>query len=153
MLDGIHRCGASIVALTVAVLVVAVPGTSLAQGEEGLEDYIRANYSKFEYWIPARDGARLYTSVYVPNDTSETYPMLMIRTPYSCERYGADRYPSKLGPSGSHEISVSISSSPWRVRDTARPPFHQKEISSTPGRPAQSGSFPEPAAACAWPST
>jgi len=99
MLDGFHRCGAFAVALTVAVVLLALPGTTRAQGEEGLEEYIRAGYSKFEYWIPARDGARLYTSVYVPNDTSQTYPMVMIRTPYSCSPYGADRYPESLGPS------------------------------------------------------
>jgi len=80
-------------------VIVTLPVVVQAQTDDDLEEYIRANYSKFEYWIPARDGARLYTSVYVPNDTSKTYPMLMIRTPYNCEPYGADRYPEKLGPS------------------------------------------------------
>ena len=82
-----------------AVVIFTMPVVIHAQPDDDLEEYIRANYSKFEYWIPARDGARLYTSVYVPNDTVNSYPMLMIRTPYSCEPYGADRYPEKLGPS------------------------------------------------------
>jgi putative CocE/NonD family hydrolase len=86
----------SIVALV--LIAVGSPGNLWAQTDDGLTEYIRANFSKFEYWIPMRDGARLYTSVYVPNDTSQSYPMLMIRTPYSCNPYGADRYPEHLGP-------------------------------------------------------
>ena len=31
-------------------------------------DYARANYTKFEYRIPMRDGVKLFTSVYVPKD-------------------------------------------------------------------------------------
>jgi putative CocE/NonD family hydrolase len=92
-------CRALVVSLTVFLIVVALPGVVEAQPDPATAEYIRANYSKFEYWIPARDGARLYTSVYVPNDTSQTYPMLMIRTPYNCEPYGADRYADHLGPS------------------------------------------------------
>src|SRR5262245_45186616 len=67
----------------------------LAQGI----DYIRANYTKFEYEIPMRDGVRLFTSVYVPKDSSKKYPVLMIRTPYSVGPYGADQYHTSLGPS------------------------------------------------------
>jgi putative CocE/NonD family hydrolase len=51
----------------------------------------REHYTKHEYRIPARDGARLYTAVYVPKDTSQRYPLLMVRTPYSCGPYGVDR--------------------------------------------------------------
>jgi len=86
----------SIVALV--LVAVGTPGNLWAQTDDGLAEYIRANYSKFEYWIPMRDGARLYTSVYIPSDETQTYPMLMIRTPYSCNPYGADRYPEQLGP-------------------------------------------------------
>ena len=62
------------------------------------EEYIRANYAKFEYRIPMRDGVRLFTAVYVPNDRSRTYPILLYRTPYSSRPYGPDRYRSSLGP-------------------------------------------------------
>jgi uncharacterized protein len=64
--------------------------------------YIRANYTKYEYRIPARDGVKLFTIVYVPNDASETnrYPMLMQRTCYSIDPYGPNNYPRQsLGPS------------------------------------------------------
>jgi hypothetical protein len=54
----------------------------------------RANYTKYEYRIPMRDGARLFTSVYVPNDAGpkKQYPLLMQRTPYTVSPYGIDRY-------------------------------------------------------------
>jgi hypothetical protein len=66
-------------------------------------DYIRSNYTKFEYRIPMRDGVRLFTAVYRPTDISKKYPILMMRTPYSVGPYGADRYRATLGPSESYE--------------------------------------------------
>src|SRR6185312_7400158 len=59
---------------------------------------VRAHYTKYEFRIPMRDGKRLFTSVYVPKDTSKTYPILMTRTPYGVEPYGADNYPKTLFP-------------------------------------------------------
>ncbi len=59
---------------------------------------VRAHYTKYELRIPMRDGKRLFTSVYVPKDTSKTYPILMTRTPYGVEPYGADNYPKTLFP-------------------------------------------------------
>jgi putative CocE/NonD family hydrolase len=70
--------------------------------EERLE-YIRANYTKFEHRIPMRDGVHLFTAVYVPNDRSKRYPMLMFRTPYGIHPYGADRYADGLGPHSRYE--------------------------------------------------
>jgi putative CocE/NonD family hydrolase len=61
-------------------------------------EYVRANYTKFEYRIPARDGVRLFTAVYIPNDRTQTYPILLFRTPYSVGPYGADQYRETLGP-------------------------------------------------------
>jgi predicted acyl esterase len=46
-----------------------------------------------------RDGVRLFTSVYVPKDTSQKYPILIQRTPYSVAPYGVDNYRTFLGPS------------------------------------------------------
>ncbi len=63
---------------------------------------VRENYSKFEYRIPARDGIKLFVSVYVPKDVfsdSKTYPVMMSRTPYSVAPYGEDQFPTALGPS------------------------------------------------------
>jgi putative CocE/NonD family hydrolase len=61
--------------------------------------YIKAHYTKYEHRIPMRDGKRLFTAVYLPKDTSRTYPILLMRTPYSVGPYGVDRYPKSLGPS------------------------------------------------------
>ncbi len=46
-----------------------------------------------------RDGKRLWTAVYLPKDTSQKYPFLMTRTPYSVRPYGENAYPKRLGPS------------------------------------------------------
>ncbi len=62
-------------------------------------EYARAHYTKYDYRIPMRDGVKLFTSVYVPKDTSQPYPMIMQRTPYSVSPYGVDNYRPVLGPS------------------------------------------------------
>lgn len=83
------------------VLSLALAGAVSAQ--RGAEDperaaFIRSNYTKFEHRIPMRDGVKLFTAVYLPNDTDEASPILMTRTPYSVGPYGADRYKTTLGP-------------------------------------------------------
>jgi uncharacterized protein len=67
--------------------------------QEKLADYIKANYTKYEYRIAMRDGAKLFTSVYMPKDARKPYPMIMVRTPYSVSPYGVDQYKTSLGPS------------------------------------------------------
>ena len=52
--------------------------------------WIKDNYTKQELTIPMRDGIKLFTAVYIPNDKSEKHPILMMRTPYSCAPYGKD---------------------------------------------------------------
>jgi putative CocE/NonD family hydrolase len=63
----------------------------------------RERYTKYEYQIPMRDGARIFTEVYVPKDTSQRYPFLLTRTPYSVSPYGTDNYRATLGPSEQFE--------------------------------------------------
>jgi putative CocE/NonD family hydrolase len=67
--------------------------------------YIRAHYTKFEFRVPARDGAKLFTAVYVPNDAGpdKRYPILLNRTPYTVAPYGLDRYRERLGPTAEYE--------------------------------------------------
>ncbi|MBI4502147.1 MAG: CocE/NonD family hydrolase [Gemmatimonadetes bacterium] len=60
--------------------------------------WIRSHYAKFEYQIPMRDGKRLFTAVYAPRDTTQRYPILLTRTPYSIAPYGPDAYRRGLGP-------------------------------------------------------
>jgi len=61
--------------------------------------YTSADYTKYEYRIPMRDGKKLFTAVYAPKDDSHTYPIMLNRTPYSVAPYGVDNYRSSLGPS------------------------------------------------------
>src|SRR5215472_7458218 len=67
------------------------------------EDYVKTHYTKYEYRIPMRDGKKLFTSVYVPKDTSQPYPILMDRTPYNVGPYGEDQYKKQIGPSDEFE--------------------------------------------------
>jgi putative CocE/NonD family hydrolase len=62
-------------------------------------EYTRSHYTKFDFRIPMRDDVKLFTSVYVPKDTSQQYPIMMQRTPYSVGPYGIDNYNTNLGPS------------------------------------------------------
>ena len=73
------------------------PSPSAAQG---LAE-VKARYTKYEYRVAMRDGAKLFTSVYVPKDAGpgKTYPILLSRTPYTVAPYGADQYRDNLGPS------------------------------------------------------
>jgi putative CocE/NonD family hydrolase len=79
------------------LLSLATAAFAFGQGVE----FIKANYTKYEYRVPMRDGIRLFTSVYVPKDTSSTlkYPILLDRTPYSVAPYGVDLFKTALGPS------------------------------------------------------
>jgi putative CocE/NonD family hydrolase len=81
--------------------ILALLVVLLEQGHvrgQGL-DQVRAHYTKYEYRIPMRDGVRLFTSVYVPKDAKERYPIMLTRTPYGVEPYGVEAYKSDLGPS------------------------------------------------------
>jgi putative CocE/NonD family hydrolase len=62
--------------------------------------WLEEHYTKFEHRIGMRDGVRLFTRVYVPKDDSQTWPILLTRTPYALKPYGADNYHA---PSGSFE--------------------------------------------------
>jgi putative CocE/NonD family hydrolase len=77
----------------------AQPGPARSEAAEKALAEIKSTYTKYEYRIPMRDGKRLFTSVYVPKDQSQKYPILMSRTPYSARPYGADQYRDNLGPS------------------------------------------------------
>jgi hypothetical protein len=74
-----------------ATAVFSVP--AIAQQQD--TTYIRSHYAKYEYRIPMRDGVRLFTSVYVPKDKSQKYPIILKRTPYSVAPYGLDEYLKK----------------------------------------------------------
>ena len=83
-----------------AICFMLLATTSFAQQSQAPDaEYIKANYTKYEYQIPMRDGKKLFTSVYVPKDQSKKYPIMMDRTCYSVAPYGVDKYKPSLGPS------------------------------------------------------
>src|SRR3954468_17225008 len=72
--------------------------SSFAQPISNDSAYIRDNYLKKEVRIAMRDGVKLFTSIYIPKDTTQSYPFLLNRTPYSVAPYGEDYYSRRLGP-------------------------------------------------------
>ena len=64
--------------------------SSAATDADGTAYAVREHYTKYEYRIPMRDGARLFTSVLVPKDASTTYPFMLTRTPFGVTPYGPD---------------------------------------------------------------
>lgn len=76
----------------------SAPSPATSEPPDELAAYVRSRYTKYEVRIPMRDGTRLFTSIYVPSDASESkrYPLLVTRTPYSVAPYGLDRYPPVL---------------------------------------------------------
>ena len=74
---------------------------SVLDAADDLPAWTKANYTKYEYRIPMRDGVKLFTAVYLPKEASagSTFPILLLRTPYGVGPYGVDNYPGRLGPS------------------------------------------------------
>ncbi|CAN5682732.1 CocE/NonD family hydrolase [soil metagenome] len=68
---------------------------------------IREHYTKFEYRIAMRDGVKLFTTAYVPKDVSRTYPIMLMRTPYSVAPYGVDNYPTDKNARGLRRFAPS----------------------------------------------
>ena len=86
------------IALLFLILFTGLSPRAWSQAKPQEEFSVREHYTKYEYRIPMRDGVHLFTSVYVPKDTSVAYPFLVDRTPYSVGPYGEDQYPRALGP-------------------------------------------------------
>ncbi|MGH9970803.1 MAG: CocE/NonD family hydrolase, partial [Pyrinomonadaceae bacterium] len=57
---------------------------------------VRASYTKTEHQITMRDGVKLFTSIYAPKNTSQKYPIMLNRTPYSVAPYGPDLYKTSI---------------------------------------------------------
>ena len=69
-----------------------------ADGAKNNDSYVEDHFNKKEVTIEMRDGIKLHTTIYSPKDTSQAYPILLKRTPYSCKPYGANGYPANIGP-------------------------------------------------------
>lgn len=62
------------------------------------ENYVKTHYDKQEVTITMRDSIQLFTTIYSPKDKSKTYPILLMRTPYSCAPYGENEFRKSIGP-------------------------------------------------------
>jgi len=90
-------------------IAVAAYARVQAQARPEAPEYeVKEHYTKYEYRISMRDGVRLFTAVYVPKDSSHSYPFLIDRTPYSVAPYGVDQYRTQLGPSREFDKSGYI---------------------------------------------
>jgi putative CocE/NonD family hydrolase len=79
------------------LVLVSIFSSGAAHSQSDAE--VKAYYQKSEQMIRMRDGVKLFTSIYVPRDTSSKYPIMLNRTPYSVAPYGPDLYKTALGPS------------------------------------------------------
>lgn len=70
-----------------AVTLLYYPGKSQEIDKVYSADSIRKDYTKEEVMIPVRDGLKLFTSIYSPEDKSVSYPILMVRSPFGSESY------------------------------------------------------------------
>ncbi len=84
-------------------VAIAQPGASAAGAAA-----VQAAYEKREVRIPMRDGRHLFTSIYIPRDSTRSYGMLMTRTPYGVAPYGADQYRASLGPNPRYQAEGFI---------------------------------------------
>lgn len=75
---------------TFLLLLLIACINSFAQNADSV--WVVNNYIKKEIYIPMRDGVQLFTSVYIPKDSSKKHPFLMERTPYSCAPYGENNF-------------------------------------------------------------
>ena len=84
--------------LAAIVLASAPVAYAQAPANPPSEYSIKEHYTKYEHFIPMRDGKKLFAAVYIPKDQSKPYPFLIERTPYSAGPYGVDFSPRRLGP-------------------------------------------------------
>jgi putative CocE/NonD family hydrolase len=74
--------------VSIGVLGLLVPALAVGFPQNSVKDH----YRKIEYRYPVRDGVKLYVNVYVPTDKPGKHPIILERTPYHSEPYGAETY-------------------------------------------------------------
>lgn len=84
--------------LLATVLISCRKTTQKVADAEVSDTYVEDNYTKKEVDIAMRDGVTLRTTIYSPKDTSKEYPIIMQRTPYSSQPYGAGNFKTKIAP-------------------------------------------------------
>jgi len=84
--------------LLLSISITACKKITSLKTKETADTYVKNNYDKQEVTITMRDGIKLHTTIYSPKDKNSTYPILMMRTPYSCAPYGEGKFRKKIGP-------------------------------------------------------
>ncbi len=84
--------------LSSVILCLPIRFAGAAESADTNAVWLAEHYTKYEHRIQMRDGARLFTRVYVPKDDSRPWPIILTRTPYALKPYGAENYND---PSGS----------------------------------------------------
>lgn len=80
---------------TIQFLALILTGHALSAQEINHDSiWILNNYYKMERTISMRDGIKLFTSIYIPKDSTVKHPVMMLRTPYSCAPYGENKFKS-----------------------------------------------------------
>jgi len=86
----------------ILILLLSITITSCKKTNEPLTtsevNFVKENYDKSEVTITMRDGVKLFTTIYSPKTKKEKYPILLMRTPYSCQPYGTDNFKNNIGP-------------------------------------------------------
>ncbi len=77
--------------ITLLTILSILTSSLFAQNQDSI--YAQSKYDKFVYNIPMRDGVKLFTIVYVPKETAQTFPIILTRTCYNASN--ADNY--KIG--------------------------------------------------------
>ncbi|MGZ3908860.1 MAG: CocE/NonD family hydrolase [Flavisolibacter sp.] len=78
------------------LLILFISVFTFAQTNTLDSSWVRDHYYKIERMIPMRDGAKLFTAVYIPRDSSQKHPILIKRTPYSAAPYGENNFPDNF---------------------------------------------------------
>ena len=86
------------ISIVVTVLLFSLQSCNKTTVVETEENYVAKNYSKQEVAIEMRDGVKLHTTIYAPKDTSQEYPIIMQRTPYSSRPYGEGQFRTRIAP-------------------------------------------------------
>lgn len=76
--------------LLIFFVLTCMMSITIAQNADSI--WVVNHYTKIERMIPMRDGIKLFTSIYIPVDSSVDHPVLMTRTPYSSDPYGESRF-------------------------------------------------------------
>lgn len=72
----------------VMLLCFTLSVSVFAQQPKYNQEWVKNNYTRSEVYIPMRDGVKLFTVIYEPNDKSTKHPVLMQRTCYGVSRSG-----------------------------------------------------------------